>query len=732
MVTELRVHGVSGASAGSMLDRPLLHQVAGDHEAGFWRPRPEYGNTTGPGGALLEAYRWGNLTAGAAARALWLLLSPFMLANVVIWLRPPAGPRAAVITRALCRVFGLSITGTFVLSIVGVSMDLVAWQCAGPGNPCAAGRSWLAFLTAGFFAPPGRRLAVLALVPVLAVALLWWLARTTWARYERYPLSERTDGDGLAAAGFWAGGALVGRLRSIHVAFGLGTVTAVLAAVLAAHDRARPGLLAVGGVALTLATGVLLAACLVAVCLPGMVSRDRPARWAEGAARGVRIAALVLLALTLGYALAGRGPWVTTGGLPGYGSAVTILFAAQIVLLAALGVVVVAGRGGRGAMLGGLAAPVLASIALGMAAAFTAGLSYRVADFLDRGDVPSSAGAAGSGGASPAAGAQPALEPPAAYEWTAFGAVLMLVAVAAVVLVARWRLRPRLRAQAGAVTDADFPGDRARDPARASAIDEAIADARLTEHLEPLLMWAYVPLAVAAVVVTGFALAGVGPVDLADSGTRAATVLSFLTNLGTYVIGLAALGLIVVGLLAYRYLGIRRIVGVLWDLGTFWPRLGHPLAPPCYAERVVPELVTRASRLAEADGVVLSGHSQGSVLVAAAVLQMPPRARAGVALVTYGSPLGRLYARLFPAYVNPAVLAAVADAVGGRWRNLWRDTDPIGGPVDGADNVRLRDPVAFDVQSGDTVPPRIHGHSGYQGHPAFAEAVTDLVRRLSA
>src|SRR4051812_10597201 len=98
MPTELRVHGVSGTPAESMLDRPLLGRVAGDGNAGFYRPRPEYGATTGPGGAQLEAYRWGNLTAGAAARAFWLLLLPFMLANVALWLRPATrpGPRAAI------------------------------------------------------------------------------------------------------------------------------------------------------------------------------------------------------------------------------------------------------------------------------------------------------------------------------------------------------------------------------------------------------------------------------------------------------------------------------------------------------------------------------------------------------------------------------------------------------------------------------------------------------------
>src|SRR5688500_15198546 len=57
--TELRVHGVSGTPAEDMLDRPLIARVAGDGEAGFFRPRPEYGATLGPGGARLEAYRWG-------------------------------------------------------------------------------------------------------------------------------------------------------------------------------------------------------------------------------------------------------------------------------------------------------------------------------------------------------------------------------------------------------------------------------------------------------------------------------------------------------------------------------------------------------------------------------------------------------------------------------------------------------------------------------------------------
>jgi hypothetical protein len=55
--------------------------------------------------------------------------------------------------------------------------------------------------------------------------------------------------------------------------------------------------------------------------------------------------------------------------------------------------------------------------------------------------------------------------------------------------------------------------------------------------------------------------------------------------------------------------------------------------------------------------------------------------------------LRRLYSRYFPAYFGPATLAALADLLTDedadegredampRWRNLWRYTDYLGGPV---------------------------------------------------
>ena len=91
------------------------------------------------------------------------------------------------------------------------------------------------------------------------------------------------------------------------------------------------------------------------------------------------------------------------------------------------------------------------------------------------------------------------------------------------------------------------------------------------------------------------------------------------------------------GVFAYRTVGFRRHVGVLWDLGTFWPRAAHPFAPPCYAERAVPELTRRIIYLvSRGNAVLLTAHSHGSVLAAATVLQLPPQVSSRVALLTQG------------------------------------------------------------------------------------------------
>lgn len=716
MLTELRVHGVTGMPAEQMLDRPLVHQVAGDGGAGFFRPRPDYGNTTDASGAELEAYRWGNLTSGAASRALWLLLLPLMLANVSMWLRPPAGRTGAFLVRTLCRIFSAALTATFVLACVGVAVDLVGWQCAAPQSACASDRHYLAFLSHGFFAPPGRRLAATALAPVAAICVLWYLGATTWGRYESFLGPADPGGDRLEAGGFWRTAQLVGRLRCIHLAVAFGTLSTVLLSVLATHDRAPAGwvlfAIAVGG----------LAACLVVLCLPGMVERDTPPRWASVVAGGLLAVAVLLTAATLVYGMLPRAPWRSTGGLPGYATGIAVVFAAQIAMLMALGAASLLQRAPH-QYLAGQAGPVIASLGLFAAAAFSSGVIFLTADVL-------------GGSAQPAMSRPPApLVPPAILHWAAVDVVIMAVTAVIVVGWVWLAMLPVLRRRAVPTTDADFPGGRAQDPGRAEEIDAAIAQARLTDRNAVVIAGLYVPPAAAAVVFAILSLAGIAPVQLARAGTPAERILGSITNVGTMLIGLGTVLLLVLGLVAYRYPIVRRIVGIAWDLGTFWPRTAHPLAPPCYAMRAVPELAVRASWLSTSDGgcgVILSAHSQGSVLVAAAVLQMPRSVLPGVALVSYGCPLQRLYARLFPAYVDDALLAAVSAAVDHRWTNLWRDTDPIGGVIGApAEDQRFRDPQSFPIPPGDTAYPPVHAHLWYERDPAYDPIVTELAGRLT-
>lgn len=239
---------------------------------------------------------------------------------------------------------------------------------------------------------------------------------------------------------------------------------------------------------------------------------------------------------------------------------------------------------------------------------------------------------------------------------------------------------------------------------------------------------------------------------LVDDRLPLADRASPVTTFGTLVLGGFALALLLLGRRAYRNAQLRRTIGILWDLATFWPRASHPLAPPCYCERALPDLITRIRAAAPTGDrrVVLSAHSQGTVIAAALVLQLEDDERERVRLVTYGSPLRRLYAGAFPVWFGPAALDTVgrllspgagiaapgpAPPAAWRWRNLYRRTDPIGGwvvadqpPEQGAEvDWQLLDP-AFDPPAGDTRPPAIRGHSGYLDDPAYAAAVATVLK----
>jgi hypothetical protein len=81
--------------------------------------------------------------------------------------------------------------------------------------------------------------------------------------------------------------------------------------------------------------------------------------------------------------------------------------------------------------------------------------------------------------------------------------------------------------------------------------------------------------------------------------------------------------------------------------------------------------------------VVVAAHSQGSLIALSALLWLKPEERRCVGLVTFGSQLQVMFPRAFPQYVSYGLLHSLLEdeQFGSRWVNLYRETDPIAGPV---------------------------------------------------
>ncbi|MCW3843504.1 hypothetical protein ONA70_25700 [Micromonospora yasonensis] len=736
-VVELRVHGVAGVRAEALLDHPVVVRVAGDPSAGFYRPRPGFGVTTGPAGVTIEAYQWRNLTVGTVARTVVLLfLLPFMFSNLAAWMRPPAG--GGGIVKALCRLLGATITIMFVLAAIGVFLDLIGWQCV-TFRPCTAGRGYLGWLAE---LPVGPRLVVLAVLPAAFIRLLWWIGSRSARAYEQfqapYGTSGAPPGDRLDADGFWHGEVLVGWLRSIHVAIAYFTLDLTVLVALTARDRS------VLGVALLAATVLLLAACLVLLCLPALNAPHTGPDLTRPVIRPLRVAVAAVTVLTAAYAVLPRVPVPAGGAMPGFALTVNAVILGQAALLLALAAVAIWQQRGAPpaarAFFRGLGAPVFGAISAGLSATFTAGIVYRAADVLDRGAIP--------GPEHPPPPGAPPLDPPLAYRWDALGALVTVLLVTVVGLYVSRFSRARRERLAARICEEDFPDVPPEAVSRLRVVCRTISRSRLAEQFSPLLI-VYFVLAFLSLAFTALDLAEIGPTQLVQElgGHRRPFVgiAAYLTDAGTFSIGFIVFGLVMIGVLAYVSPDVRRAAGVLWDLGSFFPRTTHPFAPPCYAERAVPELARRVSALCREQKVLLSGHSHGAALAAAAILQLPPETLRRVALLTYGSPLRRLYGHLMPAYFGDDAMREIGERIGWRWRNLWRNTDPVGGgifsthrPGDppavsgpaGQVDVRLRDPRSVTIPPLDTVPPPIEAHWPYHTDPRYAAAVAELADSL--
>jgi hypothetical protein len=226
--------------------------------------------------------------------------------------------------------------------------------------------------------------------------------------------------------------------------------------------------------------------------------------------------------------------------------------------------------------------------------------------------------------------------------------VLAVVAVAAVT----WR---RLGRRGRDAVTAQVAADRVAEDNGQLPIDDS-------RRVGPRLAAAYVHRGerlggLVAVVTAVVVLAGVVGASTTSAPWDRLTWLTALGDLGLWsALGLSLL-LVLITSRVRSSASTRRQVGILWDISTFWPRVAHPFAPPCYAERVVPEVTRRVRDALDSNAaVVLSAHSQGSTIAVAVASRLSDAELRRVRLVTYGSQLRTWFGRIFPGVMGPEAL----------------------------------------------------------------------------
>ena len=804
---ELRVHGVSGTPAESMLDFDRVKQVAGDEFGRLFRRVDERDDPIpGAEGQVVEAYHWGKFTSGSWSQAIWLLLAPFGIINAAQFsLEPPTSSRAKiayVVASAMLRLVGLTLTVLFVLGTAVITLDLWAWQRINIG---AAGQD--------------RAIDALALLaPVALLVMCFSLGRSRLVgsdddlgpphaakadhldeddRFDQ-PLWERQPPSDLVRPGFLGGDVRAPALRLMHLATGL-SIVAVLGF---APRRDLDDAVALVGY---WAAFALLALCAVGVALVGDPERSASVALQGQRARHLR-AAIRRASFGVGRALAVAGGLLVGGAVvhavvlptlhdntlahyPGIDlvAYLTVLAAmfGMVVLLIANAILAWAERGSPARTGNARFAP----FARGFACTLLASLGI----FVGVGYV----GAFGVTAASALATDEHTVQAPEiqariVYAW---GLTLFVLAALAAFGWLRFRKRaPILRAR----VEADFQrGDAQRVPRRwANHIASAMWAARLKNSLVGVLT-AFSAVGWILSAATGWELLPQlwGEHDLwVVPGwltwlTQPVTVddprVGLIMWLGTLSLTGLATALLFLGRTSLAGESTRRGVNVLWDVFAFWPRSAHPFVPPAYSQRAVKDIEKRVTwyldqrRDDASDGgkpaagrhVVLCAHSQGSLLSFTALLRLgtataspdggaptTTRVQDEVGLVTFGSQLQVLFARAFPAYVNLLTIDWLANALGGAWRNLYRDTDYLAGPVlswkhqdgpewwigqsapaagDGASPTgeasrqeygadwRLLDPPLPDAQSQLRPMDQLRRHSDYWADPAWPDAVRE-------
>jgi|GEM_PF-1453942 len=786
-ITELRVHGVGGATPEELLGVPHAELVAGTDEAGFFRPAAWLPGITAAD--HLEAYSWGGITSRSRSRALWVFLLPFAMLNIAGWMfsaHDPGWRRPASVI--LVRLAALLNTAIFTTMFAVLLIDVVSYECATTAD---CDRTWFLAPWRWWTDSPSEAVGVgvIALAGVvLAVAALARLSRSHAPRHQS--CTSTTDPArqvNLASPELWRRGDVAHWLGTTHLSFGLAIVS-LFGVEAASRQRVSlagevPGIFgsATFRDSLTGASQVATVVSLVVVVLSIalVASFGRVSTRILPVVLGLSVIGLVLAVVDL-FTInesASTDPLTNDAAdLVLVQTVASMIFGAFILLFglfwlwylarvayrlfrpkrtgvtkARVGLTALAFTGASGDATDGWVRrlrrattrmwindndPVMSLQAVvpvfgaGVVVAIGSSVILQMQRLLGT-DYP-----------------EDRLKQVAAL---GFGWVFVLILVG----LAGWFSAPGRRpnqiardyeGQTDVGRSEDNQVDRVDpddpvDGAWLKKISDAESAAQITDRAETLMT---VPAVIVLVLFIALEVLGLGSTVLAAAGPA--------------VWALSVLPIALVGAMnrLYRDRNFRRALGIVWDVATFWPRWFHPWAPPSYGERAVDQLRRRLEVLTDADGgVVLSAHSQGTVVAAAALAQLAPDVRGRVALVTHGSPLTRVYGRYFQEFFSQDAMAEIADGlvmariddgVGPSWRNLYRRTDYIGGPIVARtsderrlasqirpwiDDTALRDPHdPTPLMKGDPRPVN-RNHSNYYADPVYAATVADFAKRLN-
>jgi hypothetical protein len=727
---EIRVHGVSGSTGPVILAHPHAVKVGGQRPTAFYRRWSPNGTGRAVVPWPLEGYSWGGLTERPLVSASWVLLAPFMLFNVAHFMLPAVPldddgretSSTARLARALIRLLALAATLQFTGGLVIMFLSTLAWQNV---IRLRVGWWWIAWFTD---AAPATRLAVGALPVGLVLAVLWRASFRTAAHYEAFAAAGREpaarERPRLGRPGFWRGGASVMRQRNGHMAAGFALVALAVADGARKVSGGMPSWawnaeLIAGLVVLALAVVLVLVADREAVTdLPEHPSKaqlhravDEPLRYRVLAWLGAGLLVLTVVTAML------SGPCgrhcLNTGRHPaqllppGLLGTAFVLLGAQFVLVVLLALTVAVMKSqvreavpdGWRPFLAGFSAPLLCVLGVMLGGALSAAANLSVARVFAQ---PSGVRLQLAEGSS-----RLVYLPDQIFGYST-GAVLAVLALAVLAIPLGLRY---LRLRAG------YCGPRLppEDPASADRVrnwysHEIPAAGRVREVAGTWAVAALTDWIAVVLAVLGVAWAtGAWAVELTSrlgGRQRFTSAAAVLVTFGVLIGALLAVAGVYLLYSEFHSDTRRKTIGALWDVGTFWPRAAHPLAPPCYAEQAVPEIADRVRLLTgevlagsrptvtpvRADAVftaprsaVLTGYSQGAVIVAAVLAQLPEKALERVSLLTLASPHRRLYGRAFPAYFGWTQTQAMTPLLRSgpdapiRWRNLVRHSDYIGG-----------------------------------------------------